>query len=94
MKVCMTSSSFDIEANHHLLALAARGFEMHLNPHRSQLSEAQAIEFMRAHNPVAVIAGVEPWTAAVMDAAPALKVIARVGVGRLCSALTLGWRQW
>lgn len=80
-KICITTSSFDIDANPPLLGLAARGFEMHLNPHRKQLNEAQAIDFMRAHNPVAVIAGVEPWTAAVMDAAPALKVISRVGVG-------------
>ncbi len=67
-KICITTSSFDIDANPPLLGLAARGFEMHLNPHRKQLNEAQAIDFMRAHNPVAVIAGVEPWTAAVMDA--------------------------
>lgn len=88
-KVCTTTSSFDIDANPHLLGLVARGFEMHMNPHSKQIGEAQAIDFIRAHNPVAVIAGVEPWTAAVVDAAPALKVISRVGVGVDMAELTL-----
>lgn len=79
--VCITTSSFDLAANGHLAGLIAKGFEVHLNPHGKQLSEAQAADFMRAHDPVAVIAGVEPWTESVMAAAPSLKVISRVGVG-------------
>ncbi len=79
--VCITTSSFDLGGNDHLAALIAQGFEVHLNPHGKQLSEGQAADFMRAHDPIAVIAGVEPWTARVMEAAPSLKVISRVGVG-------------
>lgn len=68
--ICITMSSFDIDANQDLWRLATRGFEFHLNPYRIQLSETQTIDFVRAYNPVGVIVGLEPWTAAVMDAAP------------------------
>lgn len=79
--ICITTSSFDIEAAEALQHLRAKGWTVELNPWRKQLDEGQAIEFVGRHNPVGVIAGVEPWTRAVMEAAPALKVISRLGVG-------------
>lgn len=79
--ICITTSSFDVGGNAHLAPLLARGFDIVVNPWKSQLDEARAAAFMAEHDPVAVIAGVEPWTEAVMGAAPSLKVISRVGVG-------------
>ncbi len=79
--ICITTSSFDIEANPQLMQLMSRGFEVQLNPWRKQLSEAQAIEFIGQHDPIGVIAGVEPWTRAVLDCAPSVRVLSRVGVG-------------
>jgi D-3-phosphoglycerate dehydrogenase len=79
--ICITTSSFDLASNPHLSALASQGFRFELNPHRKQLNEAQAIEFIGAHDPIGVIAGVEPWTRQVMASAPSLKVLSRVGVG-------------
>lgn len=79
--VCITTSSFDLEGNATLLQLRARGVSVHINPWGRQLDEARAVEFMAKYDPVAVIAGVEPWTRLVMNAAPSLKLISRVGVG-------------
>jgi D-3-phosphoglycerate dehydrogenase / 2-oxoglutarate reductase len=79
--ICITTSSFDVEGNTHLASLQKRGFMVHKNPWGKQLSEVQTIEFMEQYKPIGVIAGVEPWTAAVMAAAPSLKVLSRVGVG-------------
>jgi D-3-phosphoglycerate dehydrogenase len=79
--ICITTSSFDVAGNAHLVRLQARGVRVETNPWNRQLDEAQAMEFVGKVNPIGVIAGVEPWTARVMDAAPALEVLSRVGVG-------------
>lgn len=79
--ICITTSSFDVEGNDHLRRLGAEGWSIENNPWRQQLDEARALEFIGKHDPVGVIAGVEPWTRAVMAAAPSLKVISRLGVG-------------
>ncbi|MEQ1708692.1 MAG: phosphoglycerate dehydrogenase [Terricaulis sp.] len=79
--ICITTSSFDVAGNAHLADLQAKGFEVLKNPWNKQLSEAQAIEFIGGNDPVGVIAGVEPWTRAVMSSAPSLKVLSRLGVG-------------
>lgn len=79
--VCITTSSFDIEGAEALQPLLAQGWRFEVNPWRKQLDEASVIEFMSQHDPVGVIAGVEPWTRAVLQASPSLKVISRVGVG-------------
>jgi D-3-phosphoglycerate dehydrogenase len=79
--VCITTSSFDVAGNPSLARLVAQGVRIETNPWKKQIDEVQAIEFVGKHNPIGVIAGVEPWTARVMDAAPALKVLSRVGVG-------------
>lgn len=79
--ICITTSSFDVERNKHLRGLIAEGWSVEINPWRRQLDEARALEFIGKHDPVGVIAGVEPWTRAVMACAPSLKVISRLGVG-------------
>jgi D-3-phosphoglycerate dehydrogenase len=59
----------------------ALGWTVHFNPWRAQLDEARACDFVGANDPEGVIAGLEPWTRAVMAAAPSLRCISRVGVG-------------
>ena len=62
-----------------LEALAAAGLELVRNPHGRKLRPAE----LRALLPgcAAVVAGTEPYDAATLDAAPALRLIARTGVG-------------
>ncbi|EGO63094.1 phosphoglycerate dehydrogenase [Acetonema longum] len=60
--------------------LTAQGYDLVLNPHDRSLTEAELIEMVRGTD--GIIAGNETITAAVIAAgAPALKVIAKQGVG-------------
>jgi D-3-phosphoglycerate dehydrogenase len=79
--ICITTSQFDVEGNEQLRRLMGRGWIVHPNPWRAQLDEARARAFVGEHDPAGVIAGIEPWTRAVMAAAPSLRCISRVGVG-------------
>ncbi len=81
MKILITTSSFDIEAAEPLRALESAGAEIILNPHGRKLSEDEAVALYGEHDPVGVIAGTEPVTPRVLDAAPSLKALARLGVG-------------
>lgn len=76
----MTTSSFDIsvpEADR----LRERGLEFVLNPYGRRLTEEEACGLYADPEVVAVVAGVEPITRAVIDAAPGLTVISRCGTG-------------
>lgn len=81
MKVLITTSSFDIKAAAPLRALESAGAEIVLNPHGRKLSEDEAVALYGKHDPAGVIAGTEPVTSRVLDAAPSLRVLARLGVG-------------
>ena len=78
--ILITTSSFDLAACDALTRLAAAGFDILLNPHRRRLSESEARDLV-GRDVVAMIAGVEPLTRAVLSAAPRLKVISRCGTG-------------
>lgn len=65
-----TTSTFNYHAN-----------EVLGNPHGRKLTEDELIALIEEHQPDAVIAGVEPFTAKAMDAGKNLRIIARVGVG-------------
>jgi D-3-phosphoglycerate dehydrogenase len=79
--VLITTSSFDLEAAPALRALADTGWKIITNPFGRRLSENEAATLFAEHDPVGVIAGVEPITAAVLTSAPSLKAIARLGTG-------------
>ncbi|CAN5541980.1 phosphoglycerate dehydrogenase [soil metagenome] len=81
MKVLITTSSFAERDNADTAALLDAGIELIFNPWGRRLSEADALSFFSEHDPVGVVAGVEPLTANVLCAAPALKAIARCGTG-------------
>ncbi|MFC2116328.1 NAD(P)-dependent oxidoreductase [Bacteroidota bacterium] len=50
------------------------------NPHRRRLSEEELMHLVEQHNPVGILAGVEPITEKIMMAATQLKVISRCGI--------------
>ena len=50
------------------------------NPQRGRLSEKGLEKLIREHDPVGIIAGIEPLTANVLESARSLKVISRCGI--------------
>ena len=72
--VLITTSSF-----------SAGGFDKNIkvvnNPYKRRLSEIEVIELIEIHQPVGILAGVEPLTKKVMEKAVNLKVISRCGIG-------------
>lgn len=79
MRVAITTSSFAKFSSEPLDLLAAAGLSVRQNPHGRKLTEAEATQILA--DCVGVIAGTEPITAAVLAAAPQLKVVSRLGVG-------------
>ncbi len=79
--VLVTTSSFGQKQAPELLALAEAGIELRYNPFGRRLTEAEALELFAGADPVGVVAGVEPLTARVLEAAPGLKAVARCGTG-------------
>jgi D-3-phosphoglycerate dehydrogenase / 2-oxoglutarate reductase len=63
----------------HLAILREAGFDLVFPPRPMQLVESELLEILPGID--AVVAGSEPYTAKVLNANPALRVIARVGVG-------------
>lgn len=79
--ILITTSSFGVEGNAALSAIAAAGFEIRLNPYNRRLNEIEACELLGKHGLVGVIAGVEPLTRRVLGSAKDLQVISRCGTG-------------
>ncbi|MCK5759100.1 MAG: phosphoglycerate dehydrogenase [Clostridiales bacterium] len=72
--ILITTSSFStygFDENLHIV----------LNPYERRLSEAEIKELIQIHQPIGMIAGVEPITRDVLEAAINLKVISRCGIG-------------
>lgn len=67
------------EYQQYLAPLVEAGFDVRWNDLGRSLTEAELIE--RLNGVVATIAGIEPYTERVFAAAPALKAVARLGVG-------------
>jgi len=80
MKVLISTVPFGSLPNHDPLGLleAAR-VRYQLNPFGRRLTEPELIELI--HDVSILIAGTEPITTEVMEAAPQLRLIARVGIG-------------
>ena len=56
-------------------------FNMIMNPFKRKLTEDEILEMILEHQPVGMIAGIEPLTRKVLINAKNLKVISRCGVG-------------
>src|SRR5436309_2018015 len=80
MKVLISTVPFGSVPNHDPLGLleAAR-VRYQLNPFGRRLTEPELVELI--HDVSILIAGTEPITSEVMEAAPQLRLIARVGIG-------------
>ena len=80
-KVLITTSSFGKEDPTPLELLETAGLTAILNPHGRKLTEAEAAELLERHDPVGMIAGVEPLTRAVLAKGNSLRVVSRCGIG-------------
>jgi len=80
-KVLITTSSFAQNDPAPLHKLQEKGLKVILNPYKRKLTEAEVTALLQEHDPCALLAGVEPLTAAALSAAPGLKVVSRCGIG-------------
>ncbi len=79
--VLITTSSFGERDNDAVTALTAARISLTFNPFGRRLSEDEACDLMSQHDPLGIVAGVEPLTERVLAAAPSLKAVARCGTG-------------
>lgn len=79
--ILITTSSFAKNDSTPLENLKAAGLHPILNPHGRKLTENEVMMLIQQHNPIGMIAGVEPLTRNVLQAASELKVISRAGIG-------------
>jgi len=80
LQVLISTSSFNLDNFTQLSDLENAGVEVKLNPFAARLTEDQVIELLGTET-IGLIAGLEPLTKSVLQAAKSLKVIARVGTG-------------
>ncbi len=78
-RVVISTSSFGADDSAPLATLGIAGLDVVSNPHRRTLSETEVTELLTGA--VGIIAGTEPLTRAVMEGAPSLRVISRLGAG-------------
>jgi D-3-phosphoglycerate dehydrogenase / 2-oxoglutarate reductase len=78
-RVLITSTPFGAVDRRPLESLVEIGAEVRLSPLERRPTEEELVGLVRDID--AVLAGTEPFTAKVMDAAPRLRLISRIGVG-------------
>ena len=75
-------------------AIDNAGLTVVRNPYGRKLTETETLDLIETHRPVAILAGVESLTSAILERAKGLKIISRCGVGMdsvdLVAASTLG----
>lgn len=76
----ISTSSFDTGNNPAIQRLLQQGFQVITNPHKRKLTEDEIIALLSG-GATGMIAGIEPLTERVLQAAPNLKVISRCGAG-------------
>lgn len=82
LTILATTSSFGGAAPTALSALAEAKLHVVTNPYGRKLTEDEVCALIEQHRPVGLLAGVEPLTRRVFEAAGGnLKAVARVGVG-------------
>ncbi len=80
-EILITTSSFGKQDSSLLQILSENGLSYKLNPFARKLTESEVSELIEQHQPVGMIAGVEPLTRKVLEKAQRLKAISRAGVG-------------
>jgi len=79
MNILITTFPFGVYNSKSLELLHAASLSYQINPFRRRLTETELIELIADKS--ILIAGTEPITASAMEAAPHLRLIARVGIG-------------
>jgi D-3-phosphoglycerate dehydrogenase len=80
--ILTTTTSFAKEASDIIEPIKANGLRLVVNPLNRKLSEEELARLLADYEPVGLLAGTEPITRAVLNAARGyLKIISRVGVG-------------
>jgi D-3-phosphoglycerate dehydrogenase len=79
--ILITTSSFAVDNPGLLTRFENMGLQIILNPYGRKLTEAEVSELIQQHQPLGMIAGIEPLTQQVLDKAQNLKVISRCGIG-------------
>lgn len=79
--ILVTTSFFGKNGPEPLISLKDSGYEVVLNPKGRKLTENEALELILEHQPVGILAGVEPLTSNVLGQAIRLKAVARAGIG-------------
>jgi len=74
MNILVTTSSFSIRD-------FSEDMNVIFNPYGRRLTEKEVLGLIKEHQPVGMIAGVEPLTEKVLEEAENLKVISRCGIG-------------
>lgn len=78
--MAITTSSFDMN-NPAIRVLSDAGWSIVRNPNGRKMTEGEVLDLLRSTDAEAMIAGVEPLTAAVFAANPQLTLISRCGSG-------------
>ena len=78
-KILTSVSSFAQLSTKPLELLNERGYEVTLNPYGRKLNQNELIELARSC--VGIVAGLEDYSAEIIDSLPKLKCISRVGIG-------------
>jgi len=78
--ILFSTSTFNLDHVPDRAALERAGVELRTNPFRRKLTEDEAIDLL-SDGVVGVVAGLEPLTGRVLESAPSLRAIARVGIG-------------
>jgi len=79
--ILITTSSFAKSDCSLLETFVEQELQTVLNPYARKLTESEVSELIEQHQPVGMVAGVEPLTRKVLEKAKNLKVISRAGIG-------------
>ncbi|MGB9498881.1 MAG: phosphoglycerate dehydrogenase [Dissulfuribacterales bacterium] len=79
--ILITTSSFGQYDKELIREIESQGFNAIVNPYRRKLTETEVSKLIDEHQPVGIIAGVEPLTRCVLKHARNLRVISRAGIG-------------
>jgi len=80
-KILITTSSFAKSDRSLLETFVEQELQTVLNPYARKLTESEVSELIEQHQPIGMVAGVEPLTRKVLEKAKNLKVISRAGIG-------------
>jgi len=79
--ILITTSSFGKNEPALIEKIEEKGFDVILNPYGRKLTEDEVDKLIDQHQPVGMIAGVEPLTRTVLEKAANLKAVSRCGIG-------------